>query len=136
VTAIVVDTSAVIAILRDEPERSQFIETILDASTVFISAVSLREAGMVLAGRTGDEAAWASLDALLSRLNLEIIAHDEALARAASRAFLRYGKGRHEARLNFGDCASYALAAENNLPLLYKGLDFAKTDITPAAGPA
>jgi ribonuclease VapC len=84
---------------------------------------------MVLAGRYGDEAAWEPLDALLVRLGVEIVAHDAALARIARMAFLRFGKGRHAARLNFGDCASYALAKAHNVPLLFKGDDFARTDI-------
>jgi ribonuclease VapC len=97
-----------------------------------MSAASLQEAGMVIAGRFGDEAAWEPLDALLSRLELEIVAHDADLARVARMGFLRFGMGRHPAGLNFGDCAAYALARSNNLPLLFKGEDFSKTDVTPA----
>ena len=89
---------------------------------------------MAIAGRHGDEAAWEPLDALLARLEVEIVAHDAALARIARAAFLRFGKGRHPARLNFGDCASYALAKAHNPPLLFKGDDFARTDVKAAAG--
>jgi ribonuclease VapC len=135
-TAIVVDTSAVIAILKDEPEKDRFVEAILAASPRLMSAVSLQEAGMVIAGRHGNEAAWEPLDALLVRLNLEIVAHDAALAGLARRAFLRFGKGRHASGLNFGDCASYALAKAHNLPLLFKGEDFARTDIAQAVAAA
>jgi len=131
-TAIVVDTSAIIAILRDEPEKDHFVDAILTANPRFMSAVSLQEAGMVVAGRRGEAAAWETLDALVTRLNLEIVAHDAALARIARQAFLRFGKGRHPARLNFGDCAAYALARANGLALLFKGKDFAKTDIAAA----
>ncbi len=131
-TAIVVDTSALIAILRNEPEKDRFVDAILTASTRFISAVSLQEAGMVVAGRHGDAAAWEPLDALVRRLDLEIVAHDAALARIAREAFLRFGKGRHPARLNFADCAAYALARSSGLALLFKGEDFARTDIVTA----
>ena len=69
---------------------------------------------------------------MLARLDMEIVAHDTALARIAREAFLRFGKGRHPAGLNFGDCAAYALARANDLPLLFKGGDFTKTDIVAA----
>jgi ribonuclease VapC len=131
-TAIVVDTSAIVAILRNEPEKDRFVDAILAASPRFMSAVSVQELGMVIAGRFGDDAAWEPMDALLSRLDMEIVAHDEGLARVAREAFLRFGKGRHAARLNFGDCAAYALARSNNLPLLFKGEDFTQTDIVAA----
>jgi ribonuclease VapC len=131
-TALVVDTSAVVAILRDEPEKDHFVDLILRADACFMSAVSLQEAGTVVVGRHGDGGAWELLDALLSRLNVEIVAHDAALAGIARVAFLRFGKGRHPARLNFGDCAAYALAKSADLPLLFKGDDFTKTDIAPA----
>lgn len=128
-TAIVVDTSAIIVILRNEPEKDRFVDAILAASSRFMSAVSLQELGMVVAGRHGDDRAWEPLDALIVRLGLEIVAHDTGLARMAREAFLRFGKGRHPARLNFGDCAAYALAKANDLALLFKGDDFANTDI-------
>jgi ribonuclease VapC len=131
-TAIVIDTSAIIAILRSEPEKDQFVDAIPGANTRLMSAVSVQEAGMVIAGRFGGDAAWEPLDALVSRLDLEIVPHDADLARIARHAFLRFGKGRHPAALNFGDCATYALAKSNNLPLLFKGDDFPKTDVVPA----
>jgi ribonuclease VapC len=131
-TALVVDTSAIVAILRDEPEKDRFVDMILRADARFMSAVSIQEAGMVVLGRHGDEAAWEPLDALLARLNVDVVAHDAELARIARVAFLRFGKGRHPAGLNFGDCAAYALAKSGALPLLFKGGDFAKTDISAA----
>ncbi len=92
---------------------------------------------MVVAGRTGDAAAWQELDALIETYSMATIAHTKELALIARDAFLRFGKGRHPARLNCGDCASYALAKSLNIPLLFKGSDFAKTDIVPAlAAPA
>jgi ribonuclease VapC len=135
-SAIVADTSAIVAILRNEPEKDRFVDTILAASPCFISAVSLQELGMVVAGRHGDARTWEPLDALIARLGLEVVAHDASLARIAREAFLRFGKGRHPARLNFGDCASYALAKANNLALLFKGDEFAKTDIGMATSGA
>jgi ribonuclease VapC len=72
------------------------------------------------------------LDALLARLDVEIVAHDATLARLAREAFLRFGKGRHSARLNFGDCAAFALAASNDFPLLFKGQAFGKTSVIRA----
>lgn len=131
-TAIVIDTSAIIAILRDEPEKDRFIDAILEAAPRLMSAVSLQEAYMVVAGREGDEGDWEPLDALMDELDLEVVAHDAALARIARAAFLRFGKGRHRARLNFGDCAAYALAKANDLKLLFKGEDFARTDVEAA----
>jgi ribonuclease VapC len=132
---IAVDTSAIIAIVQLEPEAAEFARCMEQAATVCISAVSLQEALMVLAGRRGDTAAWAPFDRMVRDLELEVIAHDDKLARIASDAFLRFGKGRHSARLNCGDCASYALAKSLSIPLLYKGGDFAKTDIVPALAP-
>jgi ribonuclease VapC len=87
---------------------------------------------MVLAGRTGDAAIWTELDELIARAAIEVVAHDAELAACARGAFLRYGKGRHRAGLNLGDCASYALAKGRELPLLFKGDDFAATDLTAA----
>jgi ribonuclease VapC len=131
-TAIVVDTSAIVAILRDEPEKDRFVDAVLAANPRLMSAVSLQEAGMVIAGCFGDETVWEPLDALLTRLDMEIVAHDAALARIAREAFLRFGKGGDPAKLNFGNCAAYALAKSNDLPLLFKGEDFTKTDIVAA----
>ena len=129
---IAVDTSAIIAIVQLEPEASDFTRCMEQAAAACISAVSLQETSMVLAGRRGDTSAWAPLDRMIRDLELEIVAHDEKLARIAADAFLRFGKGRHPARLNCGDCASYALAKDREIPLLFKGGDFARTDIVPA----
>jgi len=130
---IVVDSSALIAILRREPQADGFLRIIAAADGCLLSSVSLLEASMVLAGRSGDAASWADLDALVARAAMQVVAQDAALVEAARDAFLRYGKGRHPASLNLGDCASYAVAKARNLPLLFKGDDFAKTDL-PAAG--
>ena len=87
---------------------------------------------MVLAGRLRDERAWRRLDEMIQATPLEIVPHDRELAELSRVAFARFGKGRHPAALNCGDCASYALAAHRHIPLLFKGTDFAKTDIVSA----
>ena len=126
------DTSAIIAILRAEPEERRFTDAIIDADAACLSAVSLQESAMVLAGQRGTAATWRPLDALIQQLALEVVPHDAELARIAREAFLRFGKGRHPAALNFGDCAAYALAKARGLPLLFKGHDFVQTDIAVA----
>ena len=130
---IVVDSSALIAILRREPEADRFLQIIAVADRCFLSAVSLLETSMVLAGRTSDRTAWAGLNALIARAGMEVIAQDADQARLAREAFLDFGKGRHPAALNLGDCAAYALARSRALPLLFKGEDFTRTDLIPAA---
>ena len=129
---IAVDSSALIAILRREPEADRFLHVIAMADGCLLSSVSLLETSMVLAGRTGDAASWSDLDALIARASMQVVAQDAGLAEAAREAFVRYGKGRHLAALNLGDCASYALAKTRSLPLLFKGSDFVKTDLMAA----
>ena len=128
---IVLDTSAIVAILKDEAEKRIFLEVIVAAERCSLSAVGLFEASMVLIGRSAPILADA-LDALVRRRSIEIVPFDEDLARESRAAFIRFGKGRHPAGLNFGDCVSYALARSRGLPLLYKGEDFAKTDVMSA----
>lgn len=130
---IAVDSSALVAILRREPEADHFLAVIAKAGSCVLSSVSLLETSMVLAGRTGSAASWAELDALVARAGMQVVAQDAGLARAARDAFLRFGKGRHSAALNLGDCASYALAKTRSLPLLFKGNDFPGTDLAAAA---
>ena len=129
---IAIDSSALVAILRREAEADRFLQTIAAADGRLLSSVSLLETSMVLAGRTGDASAWAELDALIARAGVQVVAQDAALIEAARQAFLRYGKGRHPAALNLGDCASYALAKTHGVPLLFKGDDFGQTDLAPA----
>lgn len=129
---ITIDSSALIAILRGEPEADAFLQVIVAAQRCHVSALSVLETSMVLAGRTGDATAWTELDELIAAAAIEIVPHDAAQAATARSAFLRYGKGRHPAALNLGDCASYAVAREKNLALLFKGADFPQTDIAPA----
>jgi ribonuclease VapC len=125
----VLDTSAVIAILRKEPERDTFAQLLANASDPLISAATLLECSMVQARLTrGLE----MLDDLLHASGIRVAAVDVAQAHVARGAWLRYGKGRSPAGLNFGDCFSYALAKTTGRPLLFKGQDFAQTDVTPA----
>lgn len=131
---IVVDTSAIIAVLYREPEFNEFVRLISDAESCFVSAVTYFEASMVLIGR-GTAEATKELDAFLGRVAVEFVPFDHELAKRARDAFIRFGRGRHPARLNFGDCVSYALARTRGLPLLYKGEDFAQTDVISAMRP-
>ena len=121
------DTSAVIAILLDEPERDEFVRRIEAEGKVVMSTVSALEAGMVLEGKRGQQAGL-NLDLFLQRANVELVPFDQQQLDVARMAFRRFGKGRHAAGLNFGDCASYALAWCSGEPLLFKGTDFGATD--------
>ncbi len=127
----VIDTSALIAILRNEPERRTFTEAIEAAARCAISAPSFVEVSIVTEARFGADG-LRDLDLLISKAAIEVAVFDSAQAEVARRAFSRYGKGRHPAGLNFGDCFSYALAKVRNEPLLFKGVDFAKTDVAAA----
>lgn len=126
----VIDTSAVLAILRDEPERRAFNEAIETAETRSMSVASFVEASIVIESRHGYEG-LRDLDLLISKAAIDLIPVDVDQAHIARQAFHRYGKGRHAAALNFGDCFSYALAKSLNDPLLFKGSDFSQTDIEP-----
>lgn len=127
----VLDSSAVVAVMLKEPGAADLLEKISKAATVSIGAPTLVETLMVLADRLhGDPAAL--FPRVLGELRAEIIPFDQEHASIAFSAFLRYGKGRHPAALNFGDCLAYAVAAKAGEPLLFKGGDFPKTDITPA----
>ena len=97
-----------------------------------MASLSLMEASMVLTGRDGDEAAWSDLDRFILRARIEVVPQTRLLVDLGRAAFLRFAKGRHEAGLNMGDCASYALAKARVLPLLFKGNEFARTDLAPA----
>lgn len=129
----VIDSSAIVAILQREPERERFIDALAGANDPLISAATLFECSIVMHRRGGDLAVE-TLDDLLLSAGVRCVALDVAQAHAARDAWLRYGKGRSPASLNFGDCFSYALAVTTGRPLLFKGDDFAQTDVTPAAG--
>ena len=128
----VVDTSVLIAILLDEPDREAFENAIDEADVCLVSAMSKFEAGMVMIGRLGNAGAI-RLDQLLDSIGAIIVPFDDRQADIARDAFARYGKGRHKAALNFGDCAAYALAVAEAEPLLFKGTDFGATDVEVVA---
>jgi ribonuclease VapC len=130
----VIDTSALVAILSDEPERHAFATAIEEADRCLLSTASLVEVSLVIATRYGPEG-LRDLDQLVAKAALELVAVDADQADEARRGFLRYGKGRHAAGLNFGDCFSYALARTTGQPLLFKGADFARTDVAAAWTP-
>ena len=130
----VVDTSALIAIMGDEPERRTFNKLIDAAGDPRISAASLLETRMVLFARSGDNAILA-LDAFLLKSGMAVVEVSPRIADIAFDAYRHFGKGTgHGADLNYGDCFSYALAKYLDAPLLFKGNDFSQTDIAPAAG--
>ena len=129
---IVIDSSALLALIFMEEGVQEIVAGIADAEKVFISAVSYAEAGIVLDNRQYFGKKPGDLDELIESFEGEIISMDKEQAREARSAYQRFGKGKHRARLNMGDCFSYALARRMGVPLLYKGNDFSQTDIVPA----
>jgi len=129
---VIVDSSAVVAILRKEPEEDDFRRWISGANPARLSAANYLEVGIVI-DRLGDPAAIRSVDDFMLRSGIVIEPVTERQARVAREAYRDYGKASgHPARLNFGDCFAYALARDRNEPLLFKGDDFRHTDIRPA----
>ena len=124
----VVETSAVLAILLDEPEAAEFAQLIEDDPAPVISAASVVEAGIVLISRHGLDARDDLRD-FLEQGGLQVEPVTAEQAELALDAYQRYGKGRHRAGLNFGDCFAYALCQATGQPLLFKGQDFSQTDI-------
>ncbi len=124
----VIDTSALVAIFLAEPERKQFLEFILQPDKKLISAASALETGIVLESKRGD-AAGREFDLFVIRTNLEIVPVDAEQVEIARLGWRKYGKGRHAAGLNFGDCFAYALAKLSGEKLLAKGNDFRFTDV-------
>ena len=131
---LVIDTSAIMAILRQEDDAFEIAACIARASSVCISAATRLEAFTVAMSR-GDIGSQ-KLAEFLDQLAPQVIAFDEVQSRLAVTAVKAFGKGHHPARLNFGDCCAYALAKSLKLPLLYKGNDFAQTDIASALAQA
>ncbi|MEA3544000.1 MAG: type II toxin-antitoxin system VapC family toxin [Thermodesulfobacteriota bacterium] len=124
----VIDTSAIIAILTAEPETNRLAHAIATDPKRIISSFSLLEAGIVIEARKG-ESGGRELDLLLHRINIEVIPLTSDQTQLAQEAWRRFGKGKHSAKLNIGDCCSYALAKYSGEPLLFKGNDFNQTDI-------
>jgi ribonuclease VapC len=121
-----VDTSAVVAVVRDQAGAPWLLDQMEATSSLVMTAANALEVTMVLEGRTDS-----ALDGreVLARFDIRLAVVDEALALAAMAAWRRFGKGRHPAGLNFGDCFSYALAASRGVPLLCVGQDFKRTDL-------
>jgi ribonuclease VapC len=124
----VLDTSAIIAILFDEPDAEVLEKQIVDDPVRLVSAGSVIEATIIIESRLG-EAGGREFDLWLQRASIEIVPVDVEQTEMARRAWRRFGKGRHPAGLNYGDCFSYAPAMTRDEPLLFKGNDFARTDV-------
>ncbi len=127
----IVDTSAVVAFLFGEGEAERYEQAIADAPLRRMSVVSFLEAAIVIESRIGPQGGI-ELDAFIDEAAIELVPMTPDHAHASRQAWRRYGKGNHPARLNFGDCFAYALAEASNEPLLFKGEDFALTDIEDA----
>ena len=130
----ILDTSAVLAILRHESGYEELADAVGRAEVCRLSAATFVEASIVATGQLGD-AGGHLLDEFIRQVGIRIEPVNEEQAFVARRVWAEYGKGRHPARLNFGDCFSYALAKSFDEPLLFKGGDFSQTDIEPAVHP-
>ena len=128
----VIDTSALVGILQDEPERPAFNEAIEAAESCVLSTASFVETSIIIESRYGRDGIR-DLDLFVSKAKIELASVDVDQAHIAREAFRHYGKGRHPAGLNFGDCFAYALAKTRDEPLLFKGTDFTLTDVTTYA---
>ena len=127
----IVDTSAILAVLFDEPDAERFTRAIAEAPHCRMSTANFLEAALVVEGRAG-LAGGHELDLFIERAAIELVPISVEHAQAARQAWRRFGKGNHSAGLNFGDCFAYALAEVTGEPLLYKGEDFALTDVESA----
>ncbi len=128
---IVLDSSAIVAILWGEPEAEAFLLAIADATERLTSAFTYFET-LVVTSRRARADTTRDLDAFVTRIHAELVPFDERQISFSREAFLRFGKGHHPAALNLGDCVSYALAKSLDAPLLFKGDDFALTDVRSA----
>jgi len=124
----VIDTSAILAILFNEPETANFATAIESDPIRLMSAANIFETMVVVEARKGEMGAR-ELDLLLHKASIDIVGFDNEHIEIARKAWRKYGKGKHPASLNFGDCFAYSLAKISNEPLLFKGNDFNKTDI-------
>ena len=127
----VLDSSAIVAIHLREPGHERLVEKIDAAEVVVVGVPTLLETAMVLTARLGQDAR-PMVFAFLRRLEAEVVPFNQEHLDAAATAFIRFGRGRHPAALNFGDCMSYAVASVAGMPLLFTGEDFKRTDIAPA----
>lgn len=124
----VIDSSALLAILLKEPERWHFVDLITESSVRLLSAANALEAAIVSESRLSAIGSH-ELDVLIRQASIEIVSVDAEQFSVARQAWRKFGKGRHPAALNFGDCFAYALSKVSNEPLLAKGTDFHKTDL-------
>lgn len=130
----ILDSSAVLAVLFREKIHDRVERALDTADLISIGAPTLFETAMVAVARF-DLHGRALVSQFVERWNVVVAPFDEDHAKVATEAFVRYGKGRHPAKLNFGDCLTYATARVAEMPLLFTGEDFAKTDLVPALGP-
>ncbi len=124
----ILDSSAVVAVLLGEPEARRFVRAIADDPKRLIAAVNVLECAIVLESRKGPHGVR-ELDLLLHEASIDAVAMDHEQLALAREAYRRFGRGRHPAGLNLGDCCAYALAAQTGEPLLFKGDDFFQTDV-------
>ncbi|MFZ4667285.1 MAG: type II toxin-antitoxin system VapC family toxin [Prochlorotrichaceae cyanobacterium] len=127
----IIDPSAIVAIIYGEPEDKAFLNLISNSQTCLISSPGYLELAIVLSTAYGSKGIE-KLDLFLQELSISIVSFTSEHAKLATEAFLTFGKGRHPAKLNMGDCFSYALAKATGQPLLFKGNDFSQTDINVA----
>ncbi|MBP2294194.1 type II toxin-antitoxin system VapC family toxin [Azospirillum rugosum] len=127
----VIDSSAILAILLKEPERDRFLNVIATAPNRFMSVMSMIEIGIVARSRLGTRG-FEQAVAILDAFAVDVVPLTRHLAELAVGAHQRFGRGHHPAKLNMGDCCSYALALDLGQPLLFKGNDFSQTDAQPA----
>jgi len=128
---LILDSSALISVVRDEQGRDRLVEAIEGAGKIGIGTPTLTESLIVLVRRFGPSGR-SILQRFLTENGVATVPFDERHWNAAAEAFIRFGKGRHPARLNYGDCMTYATARVADAPLLFVGNDFAKTDLMPA----
>ena len=128
----IVDTSAIVAILRDEPEARKYYELIKASSLSYLPAPLFLELCMVVISGRSPDAEYEVLS-VIEELGIKLIEFTPTMAKVATKSFIKYGKGRgHPAQLNFGDCISYATSKVEAMPLLFKGDDFRLTDVEAA----
>lgn len=127
----IVDSSALLAVVLKEPDIARYLEAMLAADRLRMSAANWFEAAMVVESR-GDATVRARFDEFVRVSGIELVPVSVAHAEAAREAWRSFGRGHHAAKLNFGDCFAYALARTEAAPLLFKGTDFPQTDIEPA----
>jgi ribonuclease VapC len=128
---VIVDSSALLAVILGEPDEPALLSTMIDAPRLSMSVANWFEAAMVIDARKNPKAI-ARFDDVIRELDIELVPVSIAQAHRCRTAFNHYGRGNHPARLNYGDCFAYALAKESGEPLLFKGEDFVQTDIEPA----